>query len=130
MNLPLKISTYFYVSWILSLKCINNYYSTNIWVKLKNVNMHSVFNYKVFCFENISLLVQVMPRSRVDDLPDWCEITFLLGRDCCIYSVTWTFFLVPLAAKAAACLIYNNTNLYEQHLNQVQLNWNMKDFFS
>lgn len=38
-------------------------------------------------------------------------------------------FLVPLAAKAAACLIYNNTNLYEQHLNQVQLNWNIKDFF-
>uniref|UniRef100_A0A8I3NNW9 ARF like GTPase 5B n=2 Tax=Canis lupus familiaris TaxID=9615 RepID=A0A8I3NNW9_CANLF len=26
--------------------------------------------------------------SRVDDLPNWCEITFCLKRDCSIYSVT------------------------------------------
>lgn len=52
-----------------------------------------------------------MPRSRVDDLQDWCEIIFLLEKDFSIYSVTWTFFLIPSAAKAAACLIYDNTNL-------------------
>lgn len=52
-----------------------------------------------------------MPRSRVDDLQDWCEIIFLLEKDFSIYSVTRTFFLIPLAAEAAACLIYDNTNL-------------------
>lgn len=52
-----------------------------------------------------------MPRSRMDDLQDWCEIIFLLEKDFSIYSVTWTLFLIPLAAEAAACLIYDNTNL-------------------